>query len=431
MDLEMFLKQDIKSFLNQKFEERKAKLEKQTQVEALDFLTFRKDYEKELKQALEQNNLLRARDLFKEVLDKYKAAKSEPEKELFYRILYNMYKDLKAYLQKQAQTKSADELIDEIERMGVFPGVKQGPKALMEQPLTQILNKLLSPVPKKFSQGLPSKPVQPFIKAEIPILAENVEVIKHPELVKELKKKFSSALQQPEHLGEQEVKNFEETFEKEIKLANQALDNKQLERVVKHYRNAVQAFKHLPAEKRVKLFSKGLQVYNRFKELVLKNPHEARKAARKLRAERKEHVKQKQGLEKTVVKEQVKTHHHKLKTVKKHKKESGKNVQETHIKIAKQLTQAARTQALEQEVKTKHEHWLEQKLAAQKLGLESEIEKLYDQAVIALKSGDFEKAKQLLTQVLEKNPKHIAARIRLLQINESLAPSFANTKVFA
>ena len=97
MDLEQFLEKNILMFLDSKIQ-RSDIAKKDREEEYGLYLT--KDYLKELNQALENDELSKAKKLFDELKDRYsKLSKNDPERKKLYEILEKMYEKIQQYVE--------------------------------------------------------------------------------------------------------------------------------------------------------------------------------------------------------------------------------------------------------------------------------------------------------------------------------------------
>ncbi len=101
MELEKFIENSIIRFLDTKIEHRPER-GKKARDEETGIFDFQKDYVKELKKALEKYNLAKARELFKELKERYKSLpKTDINREKIYSILYEMSTAVKEYVNRK------------------------------------------------------------------------------------------------------------------------------------------------------------------------------------------------------------------------------------------------------------------------------------------------------------------------------------------
>lgn len=392
MRLEAFIQQDIKTFLDEMFNKRKASLEAR-QIEGVELLTLSKDYEGDLKKVLQSNNLSKARDLFHDVLELYKHARSNEEKDLYYRILFNMYKELKKYLTRESETKTAGELVKELENMGVFSSLERrypGTKKTITETLSTVLSQPeaieYKPINIDLKKETREKPIQArqVLKHEVPIITETVNIIKHPEFVKSIKEKISS-----------DYLNSKDIYKKEISLAKKALSEKNLNGVVEHYKKAIQAFKKLNNKDKKQLFDEGLSVYKEFNRLTESlNLSQWKTIKHREEPEEKRLAKTTRKPEKPI---KVTISKPKFEPIK------GLEKQEKHLEI----------KDLKHKTESPRNLWIK-KFSTSSMGQE------YSKALKIMKEGKILKAKELFEELVAKNPHHIAAKIRLIEIKELL-----------
>ena len=123
MELNKFLEQDINNFLDMEIQMRKSNLSK-VREEEFQIFDLNKDYSKEIGQALDMDNVAKAKRTLHEVKDIYnKLEENTGAKQKAQRILEELYTKINKYVQTQDSSTSLTDEIKELQKIGLF---KQG-----------------------------------------------------------------------------------------------------------------------------------------------------------------------------------------------------------------------------------------------------------------------------------------------------------------
>ncbi|KYK27089.1 hypothetical protein AYK26_00115 [Euryarchaeota archaeon SM23-78] len=298
MDFDKFLERDIIEFLDEQamlVAEKAAGLRE----EEFDLYEITQDYSKEISEALKEDDLRKAREVFEEVKNKYlKAPESSLSKKRLYIIMEEIYQRIKDYEAKEEGKKSLFETIKEYEEQGLFTKPE-----LFEKKKADNISIILSSITKKEKEleKITNKEtiIMEDLKQAIKLYREMKELtrrmpITYPKekanayesalswyyTIRKLKEQFGEKEEKKEAKKGKEEKPVEERLAEIRKLKEKIVEShtkiveylkkKELRKSIEEYRNLKNLCEQFPyemEEEKIALLADALSLYENIKKL--------------------------------------------------------------------------------------------------------------------------------------------------------------------
>lgn len=409
MELNDYLEQDIIKFLEEKANQQKKQLN-QIREEEITLFSIDRDYAEETEQALQEENLMKAKKIFEELRNHYnELPKNSPEKEKVFAVLEEVYGKIKEYLVKRLSEKSLEDELKEMEEKKLNGEEETTIKEAFEKRALEDYKKIKE-TEQKMNQKITlieeSLKKQELEEAkqqynELTSLYEEYPADEirrkewHQKIIEEYKK---IKLLEEKHEKEQEQKQAEEY----AKLKEQRLINHTKEQLKK----IIEAIDKNEKEKAESLL---IDVRHSLTNI---NDEEKKKILEKIYYQllhKTQFLKEQKKQEQTT--EEEKNNEESYKELKKElTEEPTKKLQgEKEIKETKEPKEA-------QEVKEAKEVKEEAKEEEKTIIKPEQIEEKYFEALNYQRNNEKEKAKKIYEAILRSKPSFLPAKIRLEQI---------------
>ncbi len=403
MELSRFLQQDIEEFLERKTKAKRESLSK-SREEEMELFSIERDYAKETEEALEDDNLAKAKRIFDDLRTLYnKLDQDSEERERIFSILEEVYAKIKDYLSRQNIEQSLADEIKDIEEHGLGKA-EQTPKA--------------ADIKDDDLKG-PSVPKQDnTIEDEI----------------KKERLQFEKAALDDQIARERMHKEMGELVKKIIK----RIENKDLRGAVREYHSLKETFAKYPADdkfRKVEWYNRVVEIFNQIKALkdsMMQEHEKKRKILVDKRAEKEKELIAEQRRKISRIKHIIKNIISSIDSKELEKAES------SLIDVRREIALLDRSQEVEkhhfssiisklnnriQFIKNSKRKEQDKKDVAdteqkkKSLDEKSQAEMFYRKGLDLQHKGHEKEAEGYFVKVLKIMPEHLAAKIRIEQIN--------------
>jgi len=384
MKLDKYLEMDIKRFLDEK----KGSVDTSVSVREDEFaiLDFKKDYEKEARKALDNNDFSKLKNIFLELLNIYKSAPTgSSKKRIAKNILKNITTMVNDHFEKKEKELNFIDVIQELKTIGLAENLEALEKRLISNQL--FLPAVQSRTKPVLNMGYGEREYtqQRFKESSFETLLGKSGEKKVKEVINE-EKSEREEMDREEGKKEKKVSiNFDERIE-EILLKIRQEEFEKAEDMI------------LSLEKELR--------ENRIEEdryiLALKNAKEKLRDAKEKKRLREVYSKER-------VNKRKRLYPTKISSTEEHVEEiSKKETQPTRFKVSKK-----KEKEKDKKVKGKDN----KALVIFVKDHEKDIDLLYEKSLEYIKKKDYSSAKQLLKHILKIDPMNVRAKIRLLELS--------------